>query len=602
MLSDLAMVAVAAGAWVGAELARPTPVALAALVAAVALWRRRAVVLVAAVLVAASGLAASAWAALAPAPDGPVTARVRLATDPEERLGAQVVVVVLPDGRRVQAWARGRAASPVAHLLAGETIEVAGRLEGLPEGSDWLRRAHVSNRLVLDRATAPGPASPPWAVANRVRRLLEQGSVGLPYEQRALFAGFVLGDDREQDPATLDAFRVSGLSHLLVVSGQNVAFVLIVARPVLARLGRRSRLVATLLGLGLFAVLTRFEPSVLRATAMAAVAAAATTVGRPASGARVLALAVTGLVLLDPLLAGTLGFRLSVAASLGIVVVAPRLEEHLRGPRWLVGPLSVTVGAQLGVAPVLVPAFGPMPLVAVPANLLAEPVAGLVMAWGTSGGLAAGLASAVGWHGAARLLQVPTRLGLTWIGGVADVAAAHPQPAVGLPIVLGVVAAVGASTLVRRRSPGGPPVVRAAAALAVGLVAGVSAAVWVPIVDRGASATGVEVLAGRDGGAPLLLVDGRADAGRALDAVRRWGLPSTTVAVARSGSAGARTTVVALRERGLVSSVLAAPAAGVPEAEVVGPDGHEVVVAEGTVRLVTDPDDPARLDVDRPDR
>ena len=77
--------------------------------------------------------------------------------------------------------------------------------------------------------------------------------------------GVVLGDGREQRPELADEFRASGLSHLLVVSGENVAFVLALAAPGLRRLGLRSRWLATLGLLGFFGLLTRWEPSVLRA-------------------------------------------------------------------------------------------------------------------------------------------------------------------------------------------------------------------------------------------------------------------------------------------------------------------------------------------------
>ena len=183
----------------------------------------------------------------------------------------------------------------------------------------------------------------------------------------------------------------------------------------------------------------------LRATVMAGVGAAAALAGRPVGAVRVLALAVTGLVLLDPLLVLSLGFRLSVAASAGIVVLARPLAAVLPGPAWLRVALAVTLSAQAAVAPLLVPAFGPMPVAAVPANLLAEPVAGLVMMWGCTAGLVAGLVP--DW--AAAVLHLPTRLGLWWVAGVARLGAGAPFGAIGL---LG----VGAIAVLARRGRGAP--------------------------------------------------------------------------------------------------------------------------------------------------
>src|SRR6185436_6504055 len=128
-----------------------------------------------------------------------------------------------------------------------------------------------------------GDGDPLARVANALRSTLLRGTSTLPTDRRALFAGFVLGDDRGQSLAVAGDFRGAGLSHLTVVSGENVAFVLVVATPVLRRLGRRGRWLATLAVVGLFGVVTRFEPSVLRATVMAAVAVTAWMTGRPIS-------------------------------------------------------------------------------------------------------------------------------------------------------------------------------------------------------------------------------------------------------------------------------------------------------------------------------
>ena len=119
---------------------------------------------------------------------------------------------------------------------------------------------------------------------------------------------------------------------------------------------------------------------------------------------RVLAIAVVVLLLVDPFLVHSVGFQLSCAASLGIALFAPRLTRWIRGPAWLRECLAVTAAAQLGVAPVLLPVFGSMPLVALPANLLAVPVAGPLTTFGMAAGAVAGLLHDVA-PGLARVVQ-----------------------------------------------------------------------------------------------------------------------------------------------------------------------------------------------------
>ena len=286
-----------------------------------------------------------------------------------------------------------------------------------------------------------------------------------------------MGDDRGQPPELADAFRAAGLTHLLAVSGQNVAFVMLLAIPLLRRGGLRWRLGLTLAVLVAFGVLTRWEPSVLRAEAMAAVTAAGAFTGRPVRGVRLLALAVTGCVLVDPLLVHSVGFRLSVAACAGLAVFTPVLARRL--------PLLVaaSIAAQAGAAIVLIPTFGSVPLVALPANVLAVPAAGPIMMWGLVAGPIAGAVSPL-----MPIVHVPTRLALAWVAGVAEVSARVPLAPVG--VIGGTACLAAVLALLRARAA----LVRSVALLTLASVVVVSARPPVPVVGvtvaDGASAVG----------------------------------------------------------------------------------------------------------------
>src|SRR5690606_27453305 len=123
-----------------------------------------------------------------------------------------------------------------------------------------------------------------------------------------------------------------------------------------------------------------------RAAFVAGVALWALTSGRPSGGLRHLALAVCALLVVDPLLTRSVGFRLSVAACLGVLLLSAPIVSRLPGPRWAREALGMTAGAQPAVAPVLVPTFGAMPLAALPANVAAAPLAGALMVWGVTAG------------------------------------------------------------------------------------------------------------------------------------------------------------------------------------------------------------------------
>lgn len=325
--------------------------------------------------------------------------------------------------------------------------------------------------------------------------------------------------------------------------------------------------------LGFFALLTRFEPSVLRASAMAAVACTAVGLGRPTSRLRVLALAVAAIVLVDPLLVGSVGFQLSVGASAAIIVVAGPLAERLPGPRWLAEALAVTLAAQVGVAPVAVPVFGGLPLVSVPANLLAVPAAGPLMAWGLLAGPAAGLLGPP-FDG---LLHLPSRLLLDWVAGVASVAASLPLGRVQAGHLLVAAAAVAVVVACRDRLPlvRGGSVVLAAAALSLPA-----------ILPSAGPLSGVEPTGGallwRDGGVVLVVDD--PEPGRLLDGLRRTGVERIDVVVATRGNRSSADVVHVLRERLEVRLVVAPSGHGIRDAEV-GPSGTAMVVGGLTVVL-----------------
>ena len=319
-------------------------------------------------------------------------------------------------------------------------------------------------------------------MVEEIRALVTDGARALPEHQRALYHGLVVGDDRFQAPEQQARFRAAGLTHLLAVSGQNVAFVLTVAAPLTGLAGRRSRVVVVGTLLVGFAVATRAEPSVLRATVTAGLAAVASSAGARQSGVRLLALAVVILLLVDPFLVYSVGFQLSVAASAGILVVDPGLRRRLPGPRWLVDPLSVTTAAQLGVLPLQVGYFGSAPLVALPANLAAGWAAGAVMIWGLSVGVVAGVVGGA----VATALQLPARGLLWWLDTVAVWSARAPVPVVDGVAAPTVVAMVVLGWVLLRPSVAGrnraaSRVVRAAVRLALAVA---TVAVAGPLVPR----------------------------------------------------------------------------------------------------------------------
>lgn len=362
---------------------------------------------------------------------------VRLAADPQGRwTGARVTArLEETDGRAVRGTvlvaAKQAAAERIRLLEAGESAVLLGHFRLLEGEERYWRWRHVTGVLEAHDLVGAGRAEPAvLRAANGLRRRVLTGGEALGDIDRALVAGFLVGDDRGLPAQVAGDFRAAGLSHLLVVSGANVALALALVAPILQRFALLGRMVGGLTVLVVFAAMTRFEPSVLRAAAMAALALLASFVGRPVAGIRFLALAIAGLLLVDPFLVHSVGFGLSCAASAGILLLAGPIASLLPGPRFIREPLAVTAAAQIGVAPIAFPAFGQLPLVALPANLAAAPAATALSLWGLGSGTIAGLLKVLAGAadaGPLALLQLPAALLARWIRAVAHLAAGSPM-------------------------------------------------------------------------------------------------------------------------------------------------------------------------------
>ncbi len=390
---------------------------------------------VAAALVAA-GVVACAGARQAVATGGPVAdlagerAAVevvgRTASDPRPVAGrfADRVAVRL-DVREVSGRGeRFRLRAPVLvlggpawrHVELGEEVATRGVLVP-PEQS--VGAPDISGVLV--DAGDPRLRSPPdpwWRGSSVVRASIRDAVAHRPDDQRALVPALVDGDDAGLDPDLEADFRTTGLTHLTAVSGTNltllVGFLLVMARWCRVR-GRGLAVVA---GLGIvgFLLLARTEPSVLRAAVMGAVGLVALGADGRRQGARALGVAVVVLLLVQPALAVSAGFALSVLATAGIVVLAPGWRDALARwlPSWLAAAVAVPLAAQVACTPVVAGLSGEVSLVAVGANLLAAPA----VAPATVLGLAAGLVGIV-WDLPARGLGTLAGWSVGWVVAVA---------------------------------------------------------------------------------------------------------------------------------------------------------------------------------------
>ncbi|HET9998271.1 MAG TPA: ComEC/Rec2 family competence protein [Nocardioides sp.] len=440
--TDLRLPLLGLAAWAGALLVRwqPDVIWVIVLVAAAPLlvavrwpWRRRAAITVLAMLAVASGVGVVALVRSEAVRAGPVATAAQqralvtltgtVANDPRRiagRFGDRVLVRVAVGRHQPvlvfgdDAWAR---------VAVGERIRFTGRLAPVEDAGDLA--ASVTPRGPPATTAAAGAA---WRATEALRASIRDAVAHRPASQQALVPALVDGDDAGMPPALVEDFRTTGLTHLTAVSGTNltlvVGFLLVVARWVGVR-GRWLGVVGVA-GIVGFVLLARTEPSVLRAAAMGAVALVGLGRGGWHRGVRGLGAAVVGLLLVEPGLASTAGFALSVLATAGILLVAPSWRDALARwlPRWLAEAVAVPAAAQLACTPLVAGISGQVSLVAVVANLVVAPVVGPATVLGLLGGVAGLVSDLVG-----RLVGTLAGWCVAWIVVVAEHGAALPGAA-----------------------------------------------------------------------------------------------------------------------------------------------------------------------------
>lgn len=369
-----------------------------------------------------------------------------------------VSLVVRDDPRPAAVRAGGRplwvvAASTEEITVDGVRRATSGRLLVLGEHPGW-ERLLPGQRVTVEggRLLAPQPRDltaavfrtpaeprkvgrPPWLqrAAGTLRTGLQRACEPLPDKPGGLLPGLVVGDTSALDPGVTASFQQTGMTHLTAVSGANLAIlaglVLAALRGVRVRPGWSAGLAA--LAVVLFVVLARPSPSVVRAAAMCGLGLLALALGRPRAAVPALCVSVVALVLVDPALAAAPGFALSVAATAGLLLVAPAWSAALRRrrvPGVVADALAVPAAAQAACAPLIAAFTGTVSLTAIPANLLAAPavapatVLGLLAA--VSAPVAMPVATVLTWFG-----QWPAR----WLVTVAEQGARVPDGLVPWP-------------------------------------------------------------------------------------------------------------------------------------------------------------------------
>ncbi len=324
-------------------------------------------------------------------------------------------------------------------ISVGDKVEVSGVLlvpqnfstDGGPPSLGFGGTSRVFNyekylqrdgvRFIINFASVSVLQKAPWysisSALAKIKHLFLNGlSATLPEPYASLAGGVVIGGKTGLGTDLQNAFIKSGLVQIVVLSGYNV---MIIAEWVMAllahtKLSRRWSSVAGVLAIIIFVGIAGASATAIRASLMAFIALYARATGKSYAAGRALLLAVFLMLIWNPLyLAYDPGFGLSVAATAGIIWLAPVIESWLgewrkifqsmpsaakrnalknfypeQEPSFWINTIATTIAAQIAVLPLLLYDTGNLSFVAIPANVLTMPMVPLAMGLSALAGFA----------------------------------------------------------------------------------------------------------------------------------------------------------------------------------------------------------------------
>lgn len=360
--------------------------------------------------------------------------------------------VELVDGKAMQGAIRVSTRNDVSMVEAGDRLRLVVDLEVPPRVEAFDYRAYLRDRSIYLVGAFPseweylGTTDRGWRgrLDQLHRTVVERIGRALPEPEGSLAAGMLVGERGSLPDDVDDALRATGTTHLVVVSGQNVAVLIGIAIAILtAVVSRRTASLVALLLLPAYVAFVGADPPVVRAAIMAVAAVAAGVTGRRTPAWIYLVYAAGLMLVVQPSLVRDVAFQLSATATAGITTLAPALRDAVLarfpalsppGRAAAVAVTATATGAAVAVLPVQVASFGVIAPWTILANVLVAPLYEATV-------VAAALAAAVGDVGdvgtAGTALAVAPRAFLWLVELLARLPGA--QIPVDLPLVAGIV-------------------------------------------------------------------------------------------------------------------------------------------------------------------
>lgn len=204
--------------------------------------------------------------------------------------------------------------------------------------------------------------------------------------QSSLLVGILFGSDRLFSEEFEESVRVAGVSHIVAASGYNITVLVLIVDRMFFFLGKKWRIIISLIIIWMFAMLSGLSASIIRACIMSSISMLAMLFGRGNSVHIAIPLTATIFLIINPLVIFDVGFQLSVSAMLGLVYIQPILiflKEHLTTKlKFIDEYILPTMSCTIGTLPVSIGVFKVFSIWSIPTNTIILPVIESTMLFG----------------------------------------------------------------------------------------------------------------------------------------------------------------------------------------------------------------------------
>ncbi len=242
----------------------------------------------------------------------------------------------------------------------------------------------------------------------------------------SFMAGLLLGSRKGIPPELSESFRITGLTHIIAISGYNITLIASILMGIFKPFGRKPSIIISALGITLFTLFVGASPAVVRACIMGLIALLALNSDRKGQITLTLIITVVLMIGWNPkILRYDVGFQLSFLATMGLIYVAPLIEKYFL---WIPETLALresillTMSAQIMALPIILYNFQSLSLISPISNLMvAGPVLPLAMLFGFIGTVVSYIFLPI-----AKLIAFPAYLLLQYITWIINLTAKVP--------------------------------------------------------------------------------------------------------------------------------------------------------------------------------